>query len=572
MSLYKDASLVMIPSAVKDGKLYSIRPTDGAGDFTFSRGSNLAATRVDVNGLIEKGRENLILYSQDFSNAAWVKSNVAITANQSDPIGGTSAFLVENQSTSGNYIYQNNAPDGCFSVYAKAGNRDSFSIISGTYGNGAYFDLSAETATSYGTGSLSVISSVGNNWYRCSVFVSTGVDFLITLSNINGGGDPVGDNMYFFGAQAELGLVATDYIETGASTAQAGILEDLPRLDYSGGASCPSLLLEPQRSNLITQSEYFGASYWTKANTLLLINELISPDGDLNSEKFYEDTALSTKLMFKSGISTLGTISVFAKKGDENNRLFQIRRDGGSNSWSWFDLENGVIEHEENGISNIENYGNGWFRCSFTPTNSNGTIVFGISNGGLNRSVSYQGDGTSGVYIYGAQLEAGSYPTSYIPTYGSAVTRSYDSCQRTGIADLLNDSEGVFMVEFKTDYRDAAPRRFSISDGTTNNRVNIYASGNNINGFIGGTPTTFTTSLALGEYTKVAFKYKSGDNAFYVNGTQIGTSTDTFTLTGLSRLGFDLVSGANLFFGDVKQTLVFPTALTDSECIALTTL
>ena len=66
MSLYKDASLVMIPSAYKDGKLYSIRPTDGSGDFTFSRGSNLAATRVDVNGLIEKGRENLLLQSNQF--------------------------------------------------------------------------------------------------------------------------------------------------------------------------------------------------------------------------------------------------------------------------------------------------------------------------------------------------------------------------------------------------------------------------------------------------------------------------------------------------------------------------
>jgi hypothetical protein len=67
MSLYKDASLVMIPSAYKDGKLYSIRPTDGSGDFTFSRGSNLAATRVDVNGLIEKGRENLLPYSNQFN-------------------------------------------------------------------------------------------------------------------------------------------------------------------------------------------------------------------------------------------------------------------------------------------------------------------------------------------------------------------------------------------------------------------------------------------------------------------------------------------------------------------------
>jgi hypothetical protein len=71
MSLFDDASLAMIPSAYKDGKLYSIKPTDGSGDFTFTRGSNLAATRVDENGLIEKGRENLLLQSNQF-DTTWV--------------------------------------------------------------------------------------------------------------------------------------------------------------------------------------------------------------------------------------------------------------------------------------------------------------------------------------------------------------------------------------------------------------------------------------------------------------------------------------------------------------------
>ena len=73
MSLYKDASLVMLPSAYKDGKLYSIRPTDGSGDFTFSRGTNLSATRVNASQLIEKGRENTLLYSNDFSRSQWNK-------------------------------------------------------------------------------------------------------------------------------------------------------------------------------------------------------------------------------------------------------------------------------------------------------------------------------------------------------------------------------------------------------------------------------------------------------------------------------------------------------------------
>ena len=181
---------------------------------------------------------------------------------------------------------------------------------------------------------------------------------------------------------------------------QNGLIQEsatnTPRIDFTDDAT-GHLLLEPQRTNLFPYSEYFSQSYWTKANTLITSNSEISPDGTLNADKLIEDNLSSTKLIFKSGIYTLGTISVFAKKGDDNNRLFQIRRDGGSNSWSWFNLDDGIVLKEENGIASIENYGNGWYRCSFTPTNSNGTIVFGISNGILDRAVSYQGNGTSGV-------------------------------------------------------------------------------------------------------------------------------------------------------------------------------
>ena len=146
MSLYKDASLVMIPSAYKDGKLYSIRPTDGDGDFTFSRGSNLAATRVDVNGLIEKGRENLLLQSNQF-DTTWTKSNASVTGGQGGYDGGnnawllqalgTTSYLIQNISASNGYVYTQ-------SIYAKSGNTDFISL---TFGSGmstkyAIFNLS----------------------------------------------------------------------------------------------------------------------------------------------------------------------------------------------------------------------------------------------------------------------------------------------------------------------------------------------------------------------------------------------------------------------------------------------
>ena len=121
MSLYKDASLVMIPSAYKDGKLYSIRPTDGSGDFTFSRGSNLAATRVDVNGLIEKGRENLLLQSNQF-DTTWAKSSATIASGQTGYDGSNNAWNF-NKSAAGASLEQSvtTAASGLwYSLYAKA--------------------------------------------------------------------------------------------------------------------------------------------------------------------------------------------------------------------------------------------------------------------------------------------------------------------------------------------------------------------------------------------------------------------------------------------------------------------
>ena len=139
MSLYKDASLVMIPSAYKDGKLYSIRPTDGSGDFTFTRcggaaGCDLGATRVDVNGLIEKGRENLLLQSNNF-NTTWSKPNSTLTQGFSGYDGSNNAWKWA-ASTSGT-IQLSQGTTGVsgmrtLSLYAKAGSRDVFSIWVGT--------------------------------------------------------------------------------------------------------------------------------------------------------------------------------------------------------------------------------------------------------------------------------------------------------------------------------------------------------------------------------------------------------------------------------------------------------
>ena len=239
MSLYKDASLVMIPSAYKDGKLYSIRPTDGSGDFTFSRGSNLAATRVDVNVLIEKGRENLFTQSNNFGHSDWNVKAGTFTQGVADPDGGNNAWSWEANNTDP-YLYQSGKSlngVGALSIWVKG--------VGSTIGKN--FELRVASAPY-----KNVVLT--GEWQRVEHYNNTTSGTSVGFEY----GNPavVGDVVHIYQAQYEQGLVATDYIETGASTAQAGILEDMPRLDYSGGASCPALLLEPQRTNTIISSEY----------------------------------------------------------------------------------------------------------------------------------------------------------------------------------------------------------------------------------------------------------------------------------------------------------------------------
>ena len=245
MSLYKDASLAMIPSAYKDGKLYSIRPTDGSGDFTFSRGSNLAATRVDVNGLIEKGRENLLPYSNQFNQ--WSdNAGVTETGGQSGYDGTNDAWKITLTSNSGS-VRELVTHNGVYtlSLYAKAGNKNWLALyLAGTPTPYVYFDLAnGVLGSNVGNNAItSKIEDAGGGWYRCSVIYNANITGTTRIfpADSNGVLAYANDYIYIQDAQLEQGLVATDYIETGASTAQAGILEDLPRLDYSGGASCPT--------------------------------------------------------------------------------------------------------------------------------------------------------------------------------------------------------------------------------------------------------------------------------------------------------------------------------------------
>ena len=578
-NFFNKASLVMVPDAPIDGKLPSVKPEDRSGDFTFSRGSNLAATRVNKDGLIEKGRENLLLQSNTFSS--WGTVGVNWLGGQSGYDSSNDAWILTDTATSGDhrlYIANSHSGVNTLSVYAKAGTKSIVYVQSYISNSSiAYFDLSAGSILSTASDIDSKIESVGNGWYRCSIAFNN-TNSYVTIGMAESAtrgysGDGTG-TIYIQDAQLEKGLVATGYIETTTAAVQKGILENLPRLDYSGGASCPSLLLEPQRSNLITNSEYFGGASWIKNFSSITSNAVISPDGALNAGKLVENTDNTSHHLYEN-FTAVGvyTFSVFAKKGEREYVYLYSDAVGRGKS---FNLVNGTID--ANIIApptnaTIEDYGNGWYKCSMTITANSG--AFRIGNCLSSGVFSYQGDGSSGIYIYGAQLEASSYPTSYIPAYGSSVTRSGDTCSDAGDATTFNDSEGVLYAEIAALADDGTFRNISVNNGTTAQSVRIYYrnTANKITALIGSSSGGGVTVNVANLYTfnKIALVYQNDNAKLFVNGILEGTIQGITMPTGLNQLDFN-IAGVLPFYGKAKEVIYFPTALTDDECIALTTI
>jgi hypothetical protein len=601
MSSLKDlASLIMIPSLVKDGRLDTVKPlgnsiihpdatgnndgTDGStpaeGNFTFTRGSNLSATRVNASQLIEKGRENVLTYSNDFSNAAWNKSNASVTSGQSGYDGKNNAWLLKgNTSNVAHRVYNavSNTNINTLSVYVKASGHNYIQILSGnTVNQYANFDLSDGSIGNSGSNFTPKIESVGNDWYRISAFNNSSlvysyiqlVSSKTAVWNESWAMPNATDGVLIQDAQAELGLVATSVIETGASTAQAGILENTPRLDYSGGATCPSLLLEPSRTNLISQSEYFGG--WTlisngTGSDPVLDFGYISPGGLNNAYKITLDSGAGTATsdesiiyLNKSGVTAGSehTASVYLKGAVGGEEVIVRDTAGGYKKWT--------LTTE-------------WARYEYTQT---ATATSYATSFGLRQGLGGVGTINSNavVYIYGFQSEIGSYPTSYIPTYGVSQTRAGEGKVLTGASNIIGQTEGSVYFEFTRDGFAAYTQRIlTLSNGTNSNIIGFQlAASNSITFYVINNDSlqaiiTKPNATIANQKVKVAAGYAENDFVLYIDGVQVGAATSG-TIPSTSVVQNNRPTGGTPFIGNIYSTLLFPTRLTNAELAALTTI
>ena len=399
-----------------------------------------------------------------------------------------------------------------------------------------------------------------------------------------------GDKFYSVLPSDGVGDFTFTRASTGTRIAPTGLIEEVPsgdsRLNYDllNGkvVNCPHYLLEPASTNLITYSEDFSNSSWTKADSSITSNSVISPDGALNGYKLTENTSNSLHGLFLIGLLTSSgtySFSFFVKKSERS--IFAFGNASSGTNYIVFNLDNLTTKPIGTGgatISNdkIENYGNDWYRCSLKMI-APSAISLGFLLMKDESNTSYLGDGTSGLYIYGAMLEQLSYPTSYIPTNGTAITRAAETATGSGDAATFNDSEGVLMAEISALADDGTYRLNTLSDNTSNNFIVIgYSLNSNkmfLDGVIGGVRfITLEATVNQEEFNKVCLKYKSGDASIYLNGFKILSSTTTFAHSGspISELEFDYWNNTLPFYGKTRELQYFDSVLTDAQLETLT--
>jgi hypothetical protein len=572
MSLLDDASLLVTPNAYKEGKLYSVIPSNGNGDFSVTRATT--ATRVNAAGLVELVPYNLLTYSEDLTNAIWTKVRSSVSANTTTAPNGTltadtltangvfgSHEIAQSLSTTSGNTY-------AFSVYAKKDTNDFIQIL----GSGAIvginawanFDLNNGIVGLVAPSATATITSVGNGWYRCTMnataIASTTGSFVIPLvaSATSGRGESnsLATSVFLWGAQFNEGALL-DYQMTETRL-------NIPRLDYSLG-SCPNILLEPQRTNLALRSEEFdNSTVWatningTGVAPIRTANSVISPSGVQNADSILlnrgagNTTTDQCNLIQFITVATTGTyyFSVWMKattSGDIGKQVFI--RCGNTASLQAVTLTAT------------------WTRYETTATVTLGSNQFQIGNRGT-----FTASNSVSVDLWGAQIEAGAYATSYIPTTSASVTRNADVISRGNIFTngLITASGGTWFVDIRNN-------RVLTRDSTG---VNIYLATNTgvSDGFLFAT-NPFGSRLRIvrnpgfnilfdttTDTAKIAIKWNGTTADIFANGVKV-VSNHAYTQTLFQALGVD-GGGVPKY---INSMALFPTPLTDTQCIALTT-
>ena len=530
--------------------------TTGASLVTFTRASS--GTFVGSDGVLRTAVTNLLLRSEEFDNASWTKSNSTITANAAIAPNGTLTAdkLVENTANDQHIIYQSLSGTGrILSFYAKAAER-TWVTIWGSGGGISRVDLTTGATGTAAPGATIVTQNVGDGWYRISVTDTNASFQVIGVAQSNATISYTGDGtsgIYFWGAQLEQSATAGEYIPT------TSVINSAPRFDHNPttGESL-GLLVEEARTNLLLRSEAIATSPWfAGANTTLTNNtgEVLDPAGG----------STATKVVVSGGTGAFGqpvTLTAAIHTGS-----------------IWLRCATGTISAQlivYLGASPFTNIGT--TSVTITTTFQRFSVVTSTATAAAyNLQLNSIAVGT--VYAWGAQLEAGAFATSYIPTTTAAATRSADVASITGTAfsSWYRQDEGTVFVEYRLPA--AGIGIATIDDGTANNIIPIFtgagalqaASANAIVAGANSGRLDSGGSFVANSLTRAAYAIKVADRALSANGATATASATPSAMPVVTQLQIQGQSTfAALKGGTIKRLTFWPVRLANNILQSIT--
>ena len=549
---------------------------------------------------VVKAEENLLIYSDQFDNANWFKGAISATANSTTAPDGTStADTITADGTSASHYTSQTTTAGVvrtFSVYAKAGTNNYIQLAFGGDASAyANFDISTGIVGTVGATATASITSIGNSWYRCTIYPTSTAVTTLYIALISG--TTVGrletntltTTAYLWGAQCEARSILTAYTPTTTAPitnyipALQTALVDKPRFDVDPvTGESKGLLIEEQRTNLLTYSSDYSNASWTKnTSTPVDSNVIISPDGTLNGSKISTLSSSGTWGIYKAYAGTTGqSFSVYAKAGDAS--FLTLDTTAGINCYAVFNLSTGSVVSSLANTASITPIGNGWYRCVMANTTINtGYVIIGVRESYTSGNPWASTTGTGkGIYIWGAQLEAGSFATSYIPTVASQVTRSADSASMTGsnFSSWYRADEGTFYGEMAS-FGLAAnnPTLFTAYDGTpTNLMQQQFSTSGRTESFVRLNNATqadmfASVSWVQNSFVKQSLSYKTND--FATSSSGVSVVTDTVGLVpsvNQMLIGSYPTVATSYTNGTIKRIAYYPKRLSNTELQGIT--
>jgi hypothetical protein len=528
--LDKEASLQLTPNGYSENKLHSIIPSDGSGDFEFTR--NSAAMRVNANHVLEQACYNLISYSEGIIST-YAINNYVTDAVVSIAGFDNSVYFGNNSLDRGIYKSISTTVVGSYYHFSFFIEMDDLGVpVIGQNSNSGDFSIIFNSNLIFSNHSLELVSG--------STYLVKAFGIIQVAGNYFGIGKYTSQSARKFkvsGMQVTTGSNLKPYLKTTDRL-------NVPILDYSGGAICPSILLQKQSTNEIRSSNGVGVG-WTKvpsssASFVVTANADIAPDGKNTATLLTQcDGAVYRCATAKSIIGRKIVASLYLKangnvtvKGDIGDRYsyafnvtdqwqrFYIYCDGTLDAYSFLDIES--------------------------------PIGFDLS-------------------IWGCQLEEGTYPTSIITTLGTIVTRVGDVLVKTGISHLIGQTEGTIFFEGSVPSLDQY--RITLTNGNSQDTVRLsFWNGNILGSFKGGNVVFNYGSTIVNTNVKVCLRYTTTTLTLIINGIVIMSDSVSFTpfSSPLDRINFYAFVPTLFFYGKIKPLKLFKTALTEAKCIEKT--